>query len=623
MKNTLIALESSIEEVETSIVPSDLWELLSNEEQDSYSPKELAEVWLGESDAVSEIAFYRVLKTDGVYFSVKNAVCTIHGEKKVSRLLEQQSSLQAKKERSEAVIHWFLSHCTSESIEFPEYVVPVVQSFSDSVINDSPILSNSIQGKVLEALNLPLNGGAFQLLVKIGHFSADENLLLHRFHVRKEFPDEVLEASAKVTEKHSSQAPLFYDRFREGVEVPVFTIDDEDTFDRDDGLSFEMRDDGTCVTGIHVTDVSAFIKKDSPIDQEAFKRATSVYLPDVKFPMVPEELSSGCLSLLPGTSRRCVSVFISTDREGTIIDSRCALTNVKVEKAFTYNEVLELLLKEGGNEQVEFHSDCSCSFPEALRQMRKIADNFSAVRKENGSRESEREFEMKVVVKDDQISTWKLPKKCPARTLIAEMAIIANSVIASTLKNNMIPAIYRSQSVDATFRDEFDTSGDDSRGIKPLLNKVVVSVTPSPHSGLGVDTYTQATSPIRRYCDLVIQRQLVAFLSGVEETPVYEPGELEFIIDGTSMMTDGVKQIERWGVRYWLLKYLKMRKGEILSAKVLEKRKEFLLVELTDYLIKGRLYPSSGSNYVNGDVLSVEVTTFNPRKGFIRLKESC
>ena len=155
----------------------------------------------------------------------------------------------------------------------------------------------------------------------------------------------------------------------------------------------------------------------------------------------------------------------------------------------------------------------------------------------------------------------------------------------------------------------------------PSFNKVIVGTKPGPHATLGVDLYTQATSPVRRYSDLLVQRQLAAHLSGVEEEPVYGADELESFLDGTAYIRGGMRGIERWGVRYWLLKYILSRTGDLFPAVVIEKRREHLIVELSDFLIRGRLFPMAGSSYVKGDLVTVSISEFEPRKGFVRLKE--
>jgi exoribonuclease-2 len=624
LKNSLVTLDDEVMIIEKDFSMADLWELLVSEGDEDYSAEDLSQMWLGSSSLQSELAVARLVKLHKVYFTERNLRYKACEEKKVLLALQQQRAEEERERQLERVLTWFRANFAILEGPVPDYIEPVIQSMKDSVINDSHVSSNSIGGRVLNSLNLSLEDGAFTLLVTLGIFSVDENLLLHQFNIRRSFSDECLEAAERIEQKINDNTVLFYDRFRENVDVPVFTIDDFDTMDRDDGLSFEKIDDGTLVIGVHITDVSAFIAKDSVLDKEAFKRASSVYLPDQKHPMLPEQLSGGSLSLLPGDRKRCVSVFITLTPGNEILESRCALTWVRVARGFTYNEVLESL--EGAEVSIT-DAASSYDYHSVFKTFRNFADALFEKRMENGGVESDREFEMKVVVSEDSISTWKLPKKCPARTLIAEMAIVANTIIAGTLKEASIPCIYRTQLPAAIYESDSsspvtlaDSSG---KGSQASFNKVITGTAHGPHATLGVDIYTQATSPVRRYSDLLVQRQLAAFLSGVEEEPIYTADELEFFLDGTAYIRDGIRLIEKWGVRYWILKYIYSRKSDIFPAVVIEKRREHIIVELVDFMIRGRLFPSAGSSYEKGTPLTVSISEFDPRKGFIRIKESC
>jgi len=664
LQQQLASLFEKVENVVNEFSLPDLWELLVPEGNSDYSGEDLSTMWLGESSPVTEIALAKKIRKDKVYFTEHSLQYKIRNEDAVSMILKQRKAEEEKILLTEQVVLWFQQNSTigtqvAALSELPDFIIPVVQSMKESVINEAHISARSLPGKVLSALELSHDDGAFALLVDLGIFSFDENLLLSRFAVSGEFSSECIDESVRIEEKVQSEPQLFYDRFREEVSAPVFTIDDFDTTDRDDGLSFEEFDDGKMIVGVHITDVSAFICEGSILDKEAFKRTASIYLPDIKVPMLPKNLSAGALSLGEGERKRCVSVFWELSPDFKVVDTRCALTWVNVRKCYTYEEVLALLETDT-----------------VLGRMRKFADTLFNRRMAKGGIESKREFEMKVIVDNDgNISTWKLAKKCPARTLVSELMIITNNVIAGTLNDSNIPAIYRKQLevVSGAFgQDSFESPKSDMGttnsvetgeqknigepgeqinigepgetvdpdgdlketaeliesvevkkevGYRPM-NKVQVSTDPGPHSSLGVSPYTQATSPVRRYSDLLVQRQLAAFLSGVEEEPVYTTLELESFIDGTAYIRDGIKQIERWGVRYWLLKYLLSRKEDVFQGEIVEKRRAFYIVELSDFLVKGRLYPSPGNSYCTGDRIDVSLTRLEPREGFVRLKES-
>jgi ribonuclease R len=157
----------------------------------------------------------------------------------------------------------------------------------------------------------------------------------------------------------------------------VFTIDGEDTRDIDDAISIEINSKGNRVLGVHIADVGEYVKRDSIIDKEAFKRGTSVYFPNLVLPMLPRELSNGICSLNERVDRLALSCFIEYDKNGNVVDTKVAESVINSKKRFTYTEVQKI-----------FNGDKNIARPElvdALLKMRELAKQLEGKRVGNGA----------------------------------------------------------------------------------------------------------------------------------------------------------------------------------------------------------------------------------------------
>ena len=281
--------------------------------------------------------------------------------------------------------------------------------------------------------------------------------------------------------------------------LPCFTIDGPDTRDYDDALSIIIEGDELQV-GVHISDVAAVISQESLLDRTAASRASSHYLPRRQIPMIPPELSQDLLSLKKDSDRLSISLLIRFNRLGEIIDYRFTPGVIRVRQQLIYEDVTATLENKNDPIMEELHKLCL-----RLRQKRidQGALNLSLP-------------EVEFAFSDESLVSLALEEQdTPSRMIVAELMIIYNSLTAAFCEENDIPILYRNQGQPGE-RFPFDECGyvyyvfRQRRKLSPLH----ISTVPAKHSGLGVDLYTQATSPIRRYLDLVIQRQLQCFPSG-------------------------------------------------------------------------------------------------------------
>ena len=203
--------------------------------------------------------------------------------------------------------------------------------------------------------------------------------------------------------------------------------------------------------------------------------------------------------------------------------------------------------------------------------------------------------------------------------IVAEFMILYNELAAEFCRDNDIPILFRAQS-EPTEKLPLDEKGyifyvfQQRRKLSPLH----ISTNPNPHSGLGVDLYTQATSPIRRYLDLVVQRQMTSFFA--KKAPVYNEESLEEIRVSVEPLVKNLGRIQRNRLRYWTLKYLGLNRGQTFKALVLDELKNKYRIVLTDFLMVTDFKRQDGIIFSKGQEIRVRVKKADPWDDTITLE---
>ncbi len=359
--------------------------------------------------------------------------------------------------------------------------------------------------------------------------------IFRKFGVHKEFPPRVLAEATRV-EKTLAEGDADEQR-KDLTKQLIFTIDGEKAKDFDDAVSLEMLK-GVYRLGVHIADVSHFVREDSLLDKEAFQRGTSTYYPDGVIPMLPVQLSNEICSLKPGVKRLTVSVVIDFDANGTVLGSKSFLSTIQSKIRFTYKQVAALLKK----------GDPDKKFPDALpvlKHMHTLSQTLRKNRFQKGSVDMnipEPEIE---VDKNGKVTGIKLAEHNDAHELIEEFMLAANREIARFLTEKNVPVIHRihekpDEEKIADFNQFIASFGlrlrstrnvrsvdlqnllkrakghKEERTINLLLlramKKAIYSEKDPGHFALGFEHYTHFTSPIRRYPDLITHRLLKMFL---------------------------------------------------------------------------------------------------------------
>ena len=433
---------------------------------------------------------------------------------------------------------------------------------------------------------------AYDLLVRLGRIenSEDRFLLIRGFPTA--FRTDALDAAQQLDSTLDKEDRTDWTAHR------TIAIDDESTVEVDDALTVLGGDNRTLV-GIHIADVAAFTVKGDALDREAARRTATLYLPNVSVPMFPERLSTDLSSLVPGAPRPAFTIATRFDSADTLESFEISRSVIEVSERMTYEAADEAL---------------SAGEP-AMTRLHAIAERLHATRTESGAQTHKRP-EIKVRVRGGDIQIHRVNVETPSRLIVSEMMILANRIAADHATVQNIPIIYRTQ--ESPEQQPPDTTGLPEAIRFELLRKSFkrsrLSLSPAPHAGLGVRAYTQMSSPIRRYADLVTQRQFAAAMRG-EPFP-YDTDELFRIITSAEATEVEIRHLEQSSTTYWVLTYLSREKSsQPLTATVLDHRGT---VELNDYLVRGKA-PAS-EEWPVGDVVNVEIESVRPIAGEVRFK---
>ena len=359
--------------------------------------------------------------------------------------------------------------------------------------------------------------------------------------IRVRFPKPVTDEAEKVPESVSKSAI----RGREDLRsMKIFTIDGDDSKDFDDAVSLETLDNGNSLLGVHIADVSHYVKEGSELDKEALKRATSVYMPHKVIPMLPKKLSNGICSLNPGTDRLTFTVFMEIDGDGKIVSHRLVKSVIHSCERLTYNNVNRLL--DGDTRLRERYSE----IVPVLEAMDRLSDKLASLRSERGAIDFDFPETKVICGEDAQPREIAVADRGRSQRMIESFMLAANETVAEDAYWAELPFVYRVHeppSADklTAFNEFIKNFGYSLRGkldpdtihpkdlqriaeqAKGTPEELMISTvmlrslmkagyrdTNSGHFGLAARYYCHFTSPIRRYPDLMIHRILSEYIDG-------------------------------------------------------------------------------------------------------------
>lgn len=427
-----------------------------------------------------------------------------------------------------------------------------------------------------------------------------------------EFPQEVTDEVEKIPEPNFRREAKARTDLRN---LTCFTIDPETARDFDDAVSLVQLPNGLFELGIHIADVSHFVREGTALDAEAWKRATSVYFVQTALPMLPERLSNELCSLKPGVERLAYSVLVQLDSLGNIHGHRIEESVIRSRHRFTYRQVEDII---NGKKH---------KYAPAIHLMQMMSQVLRKRREEEGSIDFDL-TEKRITLDDEGIPRMVQPaQRLEANRLVEEFMLLANRVVARHVlaeekhRKSTMPFIYR---VHETPREEDAQSflsvienlgipykagesiePEDYRNVLSMIQnlefkdfvekialysmtKAVYSTENAGHFGLGFEAYTHFTSPIRRYPDLVVHRLLKRYgrKQRVGRTKSLHTF-LEQTCEHSTEMEKLATQAEREYTKLKSMEFLARRVGNIYEGVISGVTSFGLFVELTRYLIEG------------------------------------
>jgi exoribonuclease-2 len=377
------------------------------------------------------------------------------------------------------------------------------------------------------------------------------------------------------------------------------TIDGQATHDFDDAISIEKIGDQFRL-GIHIVDVAHFVRQGDIIDQEALSRGSSIYMPDQKISMLPASLAEGLCSLKAGAIRPAISTMVNLSPSLEVIDFEILSSLIKVKRQLTYYDV---------NQEADQNPD--------IVILRAIAEKFHQQRLDAGAVQITVP-EINVWLADDgTISVNRINRESPGRMLVSEIMIMANWLMARYLAENKMPAVFRSQPGprERLYKGDGGTVFQNWMQ-RRFLSRFVLGTKPEKHSGLGLNAYVTATSPIRKYFDLLTQRQIRAVI-GLDRP--YTSDEITQILQLLELPMANVSRLQFGRNRYWLLKYLEQHIGRKEEAIVLMKRRNDYQILLSSYMVECDLPLSSGFVLKPEDLIQVTIQNVSARKDLLQV----
>ena len=350
--------------------------------------------------------------------------------------------------------------------------------------------------------------------------------------------------------------------------LKTYTIDDSDTFEIDDAISLEIID-GKYKIWIHISSPANYISLNSAIDLEARSKASSLYLSYNVLSMLPYELVTSVLSIEPRKNISAISVCLELDDLGNLVTSEIVKSIIKSDFRLTYeeaDELIDLAPKEDLNLYI---------LSELLKHRRNWRKNNGAIiNLKNDS---------KIKIRDDKLEL-SIIENSPSRLLIEEAMIIMGHIIGNFCLSNKIPIPFRCQ--DKSNVPDFNKQQNEvlnNLNIKKSLNKSYISIKAKQHFSLGLDCYTQFTSPIRRYIDLLAHYQISSFIDGSSLINEHDMSDLirKYLTNQSQAYNIMVED-----KRYWQKVFIYLQEGKLIKAlfiRWIKKSSNIALIHFLDF----------------------------------------
>ncbi len=429
-------------------------------------------------------------------------------------------------------------------------------------------------------------GKVVRVLGRAGENEAEIHSIMAEFDLPFTFPEEVIAESEKIKEAIPEKEIEIRKDFRS---ITTFTIDPEDAKDFDDALSLQWLDNGHYEVGVHIADVTHYVKEETILEKEAYKRATSVYLVDRTVPMLPEKLSNALCSLRPNEDKLTFSAVFEMDKNARVVKEWFGRTIIHSDRRFSYEEAQAVIETGEGD------------YSKELELLNKLAKSLKEKRYQKGAINFET-VEVKFKLDEQGKPLGIVPKvRKDAHKLIEEFMLLANKRVAEYVfalksENDRRTFVYRTHDAPdpeklnnfTLFAKKFGHKLDlDDENLSTSLNKLIDDIEGKPeqnvltslairsmakakyttkangHFGLAFPHYSHFTSPIRRYPDMMVHRLLAHYLKGGKSA---EEAKFEPMCVHSSEMEKRAADAERASIKYKQVEFMSMAADKVFDG---------------------------------------------------------
>jgi exoribonuclease-2 len=597
-------------EAETYMDPDSLplaWELLS-EEGEAATPAGLAQLLFSDTQPAFCYAAHRLLVEDKIYFKQKGDRFEPRSASQVEDLRHQLDKEAQRQQEWQGFLDRIHRVLAGESLEWQKSDHPRLETVEKYALLGEEANQRAAAHEVLSACQRATTpSDAFQLLVDLKLWGPHENLALRRSQIPTQFTED---AFAMAQHRLQNPPPDPDAQRLDLTHLKVYTVDDESTREIDDGLSLETLADGRQQLWVHIADPTRWLAPGDALDLDARRRSTTVYLPTGAIPMFPIELAAGPMSLVQGEDCCALSFGVILTAAGDIEAYRIAPSRIRPTYRLTYEDVDEMV-------SLDIQAE-----PELLA----IAQ-WATVRQQwriNQGAISIHMPESSIQVSDGETVQIQLLEDSLARQMVAEMMILTGEVAARYGQEHDLAIPFRSQPQPELPPEEellqLPSGVVRYSAIRRCMPRSEMGVTPARHATLGLEGYSQVTSPIRRYTDLLAHFQIKAHLRG--ESLPFSSEEMMELTQGASSAAYEAILVERQTKRYWALEYLRQHQTQVWHAMLLRwlrasDRIGLILLEELGLELGVRL----DRDMALGEQFQVRVTHANPRQDVIRMEE--
>ncbi len=483
----------------------------------------------------------------------------------------------------------YVSDTDSSGARDGDKVVVSIDSFEDR--------RGAIQGRILNVLGPSADPAVQTLAVAMS------------LGVKSEFPDELID---EIRKRRTLGIESEIGNRKDLRSKCTFTIDPVDAKDFDDALHIETLPGGHFEIGVHIADVSHFVKEDTLLDQEAYERGTSVYLVDRVIPMLPEKLSNDLCSLKPGVDRLAFSCIMKVTSEGSVVSHQICETIIHSRYRLTYEDA----------QQIIDHDGVSHPLKKTLRLANEMARKIAAIRRQKGAVDFH-QVDVRVILDDDGHPVRIVPReRLDAHRLIEEFMLLANRTVARAMCENsddvfisriheppdrekirQLAAYVRPFGYSLRHEDGLVHAADLNELLESIrgkpeepviemaalrsMSKARYGIEASGHYGLSEKYYTHFTSPIRRYPDLIVHRLIKRNMSGL---PRPDAAALKSQCEHLSEREIVAVEAERASIRLKQVEYAANHLGEAFSGVATGISRFGIFIQITDLLVEGMVH---------------------------------